>query len=234
MNPRLNALLEHLPVPEYELFLPHLELISMVRGDVLFDAEQTLDFVYFPVGAVISIICEVDGGHSIEINMVGSTSMVGLTNIGTPSFYKAEVRASGFAYRMSFSTYQQLRQSCPVFMKLHAAAQLGSLRYISLTSACGKHHTIEQQLVRWLLFNLDRTFTPQIIVTHQEVSRLLGFRREAITLTLGKLVHSGSIKLGRGEIMVTDRQLLEQLSCECYWRIQGKSRPTFTSLLKKH
>jgi hypothetical protein len=85
-----------------------------------------------------------------------------------------------------------------------------------------------------LLFNLDRTFTPQIIVTHQEVSRLLGFRREAITLTLGKLVHSGSIKLGRGEIMVTDRQLLEQLSCECYWRIQGKSRPTFTSLLKKH
>ena len=229
MNPRLNGLLRDLPAPEYEQFLPHLELISLIKGDVLFKTGELPCSVYFPVGAVISIMCELEDGFSVEINMVGTTSMVGLTHVGKTSFYRAEVRGSGFTYRMPFDKYQALLQRCPVFINLKTQAQLRSLRYVGITGACGKHHAIEQQLIRWILINLDRSITPQIWVTHNELSRLLGFRREAITLTLGKLVDMQAVKLGRGELVVTDRAKLEALSCECYWRITDQAKPQFAT-----
>ena len=230
MNPRHNALLEHLPATEYEQFLPHLELKSLVKGDVLFKTGELPRHVYFPVGAVISIMCEFEDGYSVEFNMVGTTSMVGLTNVGGPSFYRAEVRGSGFAYCVAFDKFQHIRKSCPIFVGHQSQAQLNSLRYISLTGACGKHHSVDQQLIRWILINLDRSVTPQIFVTHSELSRLLGFRREAITLALGKLAEIHAITLARGELVVLDRLKLEERSCECYWRITEKSRPQFTSL----
>jgi CRP-like cAMP-binding protein len=224
MNPRHNALLEHLPISEYGLFLADLELVSLVRGDVLFETDQAPSFVYFPVGALISIICEVEDDFSVELNMVGKNSMVGVSNIGVPSFYKAEVRSSGFAYRMEFNRFREMRKSCPAFLKAQAHAQLNAIRYIALTGACSKLHTIEQQLVRWLLVNIDRNSNLKIVITHNDLSRLLGFRREAITLTLGRLAELGWIKLGRGELEVVNRNELERMTCQCYWRISTGAR----------
>jgi CRP-like cAMP-binding protein len=231
MNPRHHDLLAALPTQEYALFFPHLELVSHTKGQVLFETGEVPPYVYFPVGAVVSIICELDGKQNFESNMVGRSSMVGLTNTGLESFYKAEVRSSGLSYRIHAHTFRQLRKQCPVFVEALTVAQAGSLRYTSFTGACSRHHPIDQQILRWMLISLDCGFQSSIEVTHAELSRLLGFRREAITLTLGKLVESGSIKLGRGEIEVIDRAALENQACECYWRIANKKRLSFTSLV---
>lgn len=232
MNPRHHDLLAPLPTQEYELFFPHLELVSLTKGQVLFDTGEVPPFVYFPVGAVVSIICELDGNLNIESNMVGRSSMVGLTNTGLESFYKAEVRSSGLAYRINAQIYRQLRKQCPMFIEGLTLAQAASLRYTSFTGACARHHPIDQQMLRWMLISLDRSFLSTIDITHSELSRLLGFRREAVTLTLGRLVEAGAIKLGRGAIEVIDRTALEKQACECYWRISGKQRLSFTTLVR--
>lgn len=222
-----------MPPQEYELFFPHLELVSLTKGQVLFDTDDIPPYVYFPVGAMVSIICELDGNRHIESNMVGLSSMVGLTNSGLESFYKAQVRSSGLSYRILANTYHHLRKQCPAFMEALNIAQANSLRYTSFTGACARHHSIDQQMLRWMLISLDRSFQSTIDITHAELSRLLGFRREAITLTLGKLVENGTIKLGRGAIEVIDRVALEKQACECYWRISGKKRLSFTSLVNQ-
>lgn len=233
MNPRHHELLASLPAQEYDLFFPHLELVSLTKGQVLFDTDDIPPYVYFPVGAVVSIICELDGNQHFESNMVARSSMVGLTNSGQESFYKAEVRSSGLSYRINANTYRQVRKQCPVFIEALTIAQAASLRYTSFTGACARHHSIDQQILRWMLISLDRSVQSIIDITHAELSRLLGFRREAITLTLGKLVENGTIKLGRGAIEAIDRVALEKQACECYWRISGKKRLSFTSLVNQ-
>ena len=232
MNPRHNELLANLPPEEFQRFLGRLELASLSRGQILFHKGEVPTHVYFPVGALVSVICELEDGVSMESNMVGKSSVLGLSNYGVPSFYTAKVRASGFAYRLELSYYRQILNKCPTYVEALNHAQLTSFRYISINGACAKNHRMEQQLARWMLVNLDRTFDKKVHITHAELSSLLGFRREVITTTLGKMEEAGAIARGRGMIEVTQREALEKLSCDCYWQISGKPRPVFTGLLQ--
>jgi len=231
MNPRNNELLAAMPEHEYAVFLQYLELVSLFEGQVLFETGQVPTDVYFPVGAVISVICELDGKFQMETNMVGSSTLLGQSNTEVKSFYTAKVRKSGLAYRMNLQLYRRLRKECPVYMESLAHVQLASFRYISLTAACGRHHAVEQQVLRWMLIYMDRAKTSVISISHAELAQLVGCRRVAVTMSLGKLVARGGLKLGRGQLEVLNRANLEQQACECYWRISGKARSNFVNLI---
>ena len=228
---RDNYLLAQLTEAEFEKFHPHLELRSLSKGEVLVRVNQIGRHVYFPIGAVVSICIELEDGYSVENTMVGKSGMVGLTSSGQPSFYTAKVKDAGFAYRMRVPDYLAIREHCPSFMIAHRGSLVASARHLHFAAVCGKHHSVEQQIIRWLLNNLDRSMSNVITTTQQELSELLGFSREFITVVLGRLSIQGLILIARGQLEVPDRTSLEERSCECYWLARGLSRPLFTALL---
>lgn len=230
-NLRSNHLFANLPDGEVALFEPHLELLSLTKEKVLFDFDEVPEHVYFPIGAIVSVFCELEDGGSVETAMVGKTGMVGLSNSGQPSFYKAVVKGSGLAYRIKLSSFLKVRHDCPVFLDNYHDAIFASFRNIHFVAACGKLHSVDQQIVRWLLTNLDRSASNTVMATHAEIAKVLGFRREAVTLALGKLIAGGLIVTSRGLVEVPDRNGLEKRSCECYWLANGMRRPRFEALL---
>jgi len=228
MSPRINELLADLPESEYQILYPHLELVSLSKGQDLFQLGEVPSHVYYPAGAVVSVMKDMEDGFSVETYMLGKSSLVGHCAFMGPSYYRANVRSSGLAYKMPFATLRQLVPLCPG----HTQAVMQSLgrmiAQLSQTIVCGKHHSVEKQLMRWMLITLDRTFQPTIEMTHQEISERLGFRREAITLALGKLTERGHIHIRRGTIEVICREALEAQVCHCYWIGQEKIKPDFS------
>lgn len=202
-----------------------MELVSLSKGQTLFRAGELPTHVHFLVGAVVSMMNDMTDGYSVETYMLGRTCMVGAAATDGPSFYRATVRGAGLAYRMALPDLERLRQECPVFRQEAMQALRQMAMQMAQTIACAKRHSVEQQLIRWVLTTLDRTLSASIAITHLELSEILGFRREAITLTFGKLAELGCVKISRGQIEVPDRQNLEHYACECYWSGQGKIRP---------
>ena len=202
-----------------------MELVSLVKGETIFKMGDIPTHVYYPVGAIVSMMIDMADGYSVETYMLGKSSTVGALN--APSFYRAYVRSSGLAYRLPMSILQREYLFCPVYMRVAMTAMRGMLMQLSQSIACGKHHSVEQQLIRWMLITLDRISTSKIAITHKELSGILGFRREAMTLSLSlkKLTGLGYIESRRGEIEVINRKGLEALSCDCYWIGQEKKRP---------
>lgn len=230
MSPRINELLAHLPDSEYQQIQPHLELTCLAKGQDLFQAGDMPSHVYYPAGAMISVMKDMEDGFSVETFMLGKSSLVGHCAFFGPSFYRANVRSSGLAYKISVATLRRLMPTCPVHMQ-SAMQSLGrAIAQLSQAVVCCKHHSVEKQLVRWMLITLDRIFEPVIEMTHQEISERLGFRREAITLALGKLMERGHIHIRRGIIEVIDREALEAQVCDCYWIGQEKTKPNFSQL----
>lgn len=223
MTPRFNTLLAELPASEYEKLAPHMELVSLVKGETIFKMGDIPTHVYYPVGAIVSMMIDMADGYSVETYMLGKSSTVGALN--APSFYRAYVRSSGLAYRLPMSILQREYLFCPVYMRVAMTAMRRMLMQLSQSIACGKHHSLEQQLIRWMLITLDRISTSKIAITHKELSDILGFRREAMTLSLKRLTGLGYIESRRGEIEVINRKGLEALSCDCYWIGQEKKRP---------
>lgn len=228
MSPRINKLLTDLPESEYQLLLPHLELVTLSKGQDLFQLAEMPSHVHYPIGAVVSVMMDMEDGYSVETFMLGMSNMVGNYAFWGPSFFRANVRSSGLAYRIPLPVLRQLLPSCPT----HNAAMMRALgrmiAQLSQALVCGKHHSVEKQLLRWMLITLDRTFQPVIEMTHQEISERLGFRREAITLALGKLMERGHIHIRRGTIEVINREALEMQVCDCYWIGQERTKPDFS------
>ena len=225
MTPRCNELLSAIPDHEFNAMTSHMQLVSLVKGQTLFEAGQTPQTVHYPVGAIVSMMLELRDGFSVETHMFGQSCMVGVGAIGMPSFYSAKVRRSGLAYRLSVAHLQQARQTCPAYVSSSHQAMQRMFRQLSLAIICGKRHSVEQQLARWMLSTLDRTPSDTIPITHLELSDLLGFRREAVTLALGKFCDTGLVACGRGQLSVLDRRRLEKLSCDCYWLGQDRPAP---------
>mgnify|MGYP000166735658 CR=1 FL=1 len=226
ISPATNSLLSDLPEAEFEILTSQMTLVSLQKGETLFHVGEVPRHVYFPVGAIVSVLIDLEDGASIETYMLGNACMVGVGTVGQPSFYRACVRNSGLAYRMTAQALLQVRQQCPTYVQRTVAATNRMLMQLAQGIACGKRHTIVQQLMRWMLITLDRTLGTHIEITHQELGEVLGFRREAITLALGKMTSKGIIQIHRGEIVVLDRPALEARVCECYWTGQQRQRPT--------
>lgn len=201
-------------------------LVSLQKGETLFQVGEIPSHVYFPIGAIVSVLIDMKDGASIETYMLGKDCMVGVGTVGQPSFYRACVRHSGLAYRMSAQAMLSIRSTCPVYVQRTVAATQRMLMQLSQAIVCGKRHTISQQLMRWMLITLDRTMGSRIEITHQELGEVLGFRREAITRALGQMTSKGFIGVHRGEIVVLDRCALEAGTCECYWVGQQRPKPT--------
>lgn len=225
MNPQKNALLAALPSEHYQALLPKLALVSLHRGQTLFEVGDEPEHVHFPVGSIISMMNDQPDGQTIEVHMLGNTCMVGVAAIDCPSFYRASVRLAGLAYRLETSELKRLRASCPAYFA-EAQKRTGLLMsHIAQRVGCIKHHSMEQQLIRWMMLMLDRLYDNTIHVTHDELSSLHGSRREAVTLALGNLARQGLVVQGRGLIQVLDRSALETISCDCYWSALGKGHP---------
>ncbi len=227
MNPRINALLHGLPNEEYDRLTAHMELVSLSKGQDLFLQGQLASHVYYPVGALVSMMMDQPDGYSVETYMMGKAGLVGWSALEQPSQHRANVRHTGLAYRIPAPVLRGLMPHCPS----HNQAILNGMRRMVMQLAqavvCGKRHTVEQQLIRWMLISLDRTLEPCFDMTHQDVAERLGFRREAITLALGKLTAMGCLVTRRGVIEVMQRECLESMACDCYWIGQEKPKPDF-------
>jgi CRP-like cAMP-binding protein len=201
-----------------ERLLPDLELMPMPLGAVLYESGDVLRHVYFPIDCIVSLLHVMESGASAEIAVVGNEGVVGVSLFmggeSTPS--RAIVQSGGIAYRL-------LGQRLKDEFNRHGEVMLLMLRYtqslitqMAQTAACNRHHTIDQQLCRWLLLSLDRLSGQRLTMTQELIANMLGVRREGVTDAAGKLQRLGIIHYQRGEITVLDRPLLEANSCECY------------------
>lgn len=217
-NPEQNRLLAALPADAKTRFFPLLKLVELNLGDVIYEAGQPIAFVYFPIGCIVSLLHVMISGASAEISVVGNEGVVGVAvfmgSESTPN--RTIVQSHGLAYRMHSS---DLRDE----FNHHAAVRVLMLRYtqvlitqMSQTAVCNRHHSIDQQLCRWLLLSLDRLPNNHLTMTQELIANMLGVRREGVTEAALKLQKLGVIEYHRGHITVLDRPRLESFCCECY------------------
>ena len=217
--PSHNRLLAALPAEVYARLLPDLEPISMPLGKVLYESGAQLEHIYFPLpDCIVSMLYVMEDGSSAEIAVVGDEGMVGIALFmggdTTPS--RAVVQSAGQAFRLRGKalTGEFERNSGLQILLLRYTQAL--ITQMSQTAACNRHHSVEQQLCRWLLLSLDRLSTTTLTMTHELIANMLGVRREGVTDAAGKLQARGLIRYSRGRIEILDRAGLEAAVCECY------------------
>jgi len=217
-NPNQNHLLAALLDTEFDRISPHLEPQMMRLGDVLYESGGKLNYVYFPTSAIVSLHYVLENGASSEIAGVGNEGILGISLFmggdTTPS--RAVVQTSGHGYRLkSHILMEEFNRAGPV-MRLLLRYTQALLTQMSQTAVCNRHHTVEQQLCRWLLLTLDRLDGSELIMTQELIANMLGVRREGVTVAAGNLQKYGYISCRRGHISVLDRAGLESTTCECY------------------
>jgi|SRR5687768_2154844 len=217
-QPNQNHLLAALPAAELERLKPHLELIHLPLGDVLSESGGRLSYVYFPTSTIISLHYILENGASSEIAGVGNEGMLGISLFmggeSTPSW--ATVQTAGYGYRLKAALLMQEFNQGGAVQRLLLRYTQALITQISQTAVCNRHHTIEQQLCRWLLLTLDRLNSQELVMTQELIASMLGVRREGITEAAGKLQQAGIIRYRRGHITVLDRAGLHEHVCECY------------------
>ena len=217
-SPAQNHILEALPTAERARLFPHLKLVSLSLGAVLYESGDAQRYIYFPIDAIVSLLYVLKDGSSAEIAVVGNDGAVGIALFmgGATTTNRAIVQSAGSAYRM---TRRRLRQE----FERHGEMLHVLLRYtqalitqMAQTAVCNRHHSVDQQLCRWLLLSLDRLASKELNMTQELIANMLGVRREGVTEAAGKLQKLGVIEYRRGKITVLDRTRLETLACECY------------------
>jgi CRP-like cAMP-binding protein len=224
-GPKQNRLLAILPADVQERLLPHMELIELPLGKVLYESGDTLRYVYFPTNSIVSLLYVMESGASAEISVVGNEGLIGVALFmgGESTTSRAIVQSAGQAYRL-------LGQRLKDEFNRHGALLHTLLRYtqalitqMAQTAVCNRHHSIDQQLCRWLLLSLDRLEGNELVMTQELIANMLGVRREGVTDAAGRLQCLGVIEYHRGHIQVLNRAKLENLSCECYAVVRKES-----------
>ena len=217
-SPNQNHLLAALPAAEFERLAPHLELAPMLLGDILYEPGGQLQHAYFPTTAIVSLQYVMESGASAETAGVGNEGVVGISLFmggdTTPS--SAVVQTAGHAYRLQANLLKQEFNRAGLTQRLLLRYTQALVTQMFQTAACNRHHSIEQQLCRWLLLTLDRLPSNDLIMTQELVASMLGVRREGVTEAAGKLQGAGFIVYRRGHIKVLERSGLESRACECY------------------
>jgi CRP-like cAMP-binding protein len=217
-SPVQNHLLAALPESIRASFFSRLERIDLPLGEVLFEAGDDLQWVYFPTDSIVSLLYVMENGDSAEIAVVGNDGVVGVAVFmgGVSSSSRAVVQSAGSAYRLSSKRLQEEFNQHGALMVLLLRYTQSLITQMAQTAVCNRHHTIVQQLCRWLLLSLDRLSTNQLCMTQELIANMLGVRREGVTDAAGKLQKLNIIEYARGHITVLDRPKLEKMSCECY------------------
>lgn len=217
-NPNQNHLLAALPAAEFERLSPHLEEAPMPLGQVLYEPGGQLRHAFFPTTAIVSLHYVTESGASAETAGVGNEGLVGVSLFmggdTTPS--SAVVQTAGHGYRLDRHVLKQEFDRGGPLQRLLLRYTQALMTQMAQTAACNRHHSLEQQLCRWLLLTLDRLPTSELTMTQELVAGMLGVRREGVTEAAGKLQRAGLISYRRGHISVLDRHGLEAHTCECY------------------
>jgi CRP-like cAMP-binding protein len=217
-NPRHNRLLAALPDSIWRRWQPEMELVKLPLGEVLYESGVTLSHAYFPTDAIVSLLYVMENGASAEIAVAGNDGLIGISLFmggeSTPS--RAVVQSAGHAYRMKATALkEEFRSQTPVLHLLLRYTQ-ALITQMAQTAVCNRHHSVDQQLCRWLLLSLDRLPSDDLVMTQELISNMLGVRREGVTEAASKLQKAGIIRYARGHITVLDRPGLERITCECY------------------
>ncbi|EER62309.1 transcriptional regulator, Crp/Fnr family [Acidovorax delafieldii 2AN] len=217
-SPLQNQLLAALPEAELQRWLPHLEPVELNLGQVLYESGAAMLYVYFPTSTIVSLLYVLEDGASAEIAVVGFEGLVGISIFmgggTTPS--RAVVQSAGSGYRLRADVIkQEFERSGPVMHLLLRYTQ-ALITQMAQTAVCNRHHSLDQQLCRWLLLSLDRLQSNQLVMTQELIANMLGVRREGVTEAALKLQRAGLISYARGRIDVLDRPGLEGRTCECY------------------
>jgi CRP-like cAMP-binding protein len=217
-DPRTNHLLAALPPAEWQRWQLELEPVEMPLGQVLYESGSTLSHVYFPSTAIVSLLYVMENGASAEIAVVGHEGIVGVALFmggeSTPS--RAVVQSAGQGFRLKAQTIKhEFDRSHPVMHLLLRYTQ-ALITQMAQTAVCNRHHSLDQQLCRWLLLSLDRLPDSELRMTQELIANMLGVRWEGVTDAALKLQKAGLIRYARGRIVVLDRDAPEQRSCECY------------------
>lgn len=213
-----NHLLAALPDVEAQRWLPQLERVDMPLGQVLYESGGTLSHVYFPTTAIVSLLYVMENGASAEIAVVGNEGIVGISLFmgGDSTSSRAVVQSAGLGYRLKAQIMKDdFNRAGPVLHLLLRYTQ-ALITQMAQTAVCNRHHSLDQQLCRWLLLSLDRLQGNELVMTQELIANMLGVRREGVTEGALKLQQAGLIRYARGHISVLDRDGLEKRSCECY------------------
>ena len=207
-----------MPAAEFERLSSDLELVEMPLGKVLYESGARLDHVYFPTTCIVSLLYVLENGASAEIAVVGNEGILGISLFmggeTTPS--RAVVQSAGFGYRLKAPLLkQEFNRAGPVLRLLLRYTQ-ALITQMTQTAVCNRHHSVEQQLCRWLLLSIDRLSSSSLNMTQELIANMLGVRREGVTEAAGNLQRAGLIRYNRGHIDVIDRPGLEEAVCECY------------------
>ena len=215
---RKNQLLDALPDMEWQRWLPQLEPVDMPLGLVLYESGATLSHVYFPTTAIVSLLYVMENGASAEIAVVGNEGIIGISLFmggeSTPS--RAVVQSAGKGIRLKAQVVkEEFNRAGPVLHLLLRYTQ-ALITQMAQTAVCNRHHSLDQQLCRWLLLSLDRLQDNELVMTQELIANMLGVRREGVTEAALKLQQDGLIRYARGRITVLDRPAIERRTCECY------------------
>jgi len=217
-SPKQNHLLDALPAEDYARLLPDLELVPMPLGWVVYESGVHMDYVYFPTTSIVSLLYVTENGASAEIAITGNEGLIGISLFmggeSTPS--RAVVQSEGDAYRLKEIVLKKEFALGGQLQHLALRYTQALITQMSQTAVCNRHHSVDQQLCRWLLLSMDRLAGNELRMTQDLISNMLGVRREGVTEAAGHLQAAGLIRYSRGKITVLDRPGLEQRVCECY------------------
>ncbi len=217
-DPRRNHLLAALPPAEWERWRPLLEPVDMPLGEVIYESGATLSHVYFPATSIVSLLYVMESGASAEIAVVGNEGVVGISLFmgGESTTSRAVVQSAGAGYRLRSSVVKREFNLAGMAMHLLLRYTQALITQMSQTAVCNRHHSLDQQLCRWLLLSLDRLDGLELVMTQELIANMLGVRREGVTEAALRLQRLGMIRYARGRITVLDRPALEARTCECY------------------
>jgi len=224
-SPTENHLLAALPTEDLERLVPSLTLVPLPLGEALYEAGSKLRHVYFPTTSIVSLLYVMADGASAEIAVVGNEGLIGVSLFmggeTTPS--RAVVQSAGHAYQLTGKILKEEFTRGGAMQHLLLRYTQALLTQMAQTAVCNRHHSLDQQLCRWLLLSLDRLPSNELVMTQELIANMLGVRREGVTEAAGKLQEAGVIQYSRGRITVLDRPALEARTCECYAVVKAES-----------
>src|SRR6185312_1547827 len=223
--PTKNHLIAALPAASYERLLPHFDPVVLPLGWSVYESGDRLAHVYFPTEGIVSLLYVMEDGASAEIAVTGNEGPVGISLFmgGESTISRAVVQSARYAYRLNAALVKSEFARGDEFQQLLLRFTQALITQMSQTAVCNRHHTVEQQLCRWLLLSLDRLPTNQLAMTQELIANMLGVRREGVTEAAGHLQQAGLIQYQRGHITVLDRPKLAERVCECYAVVKRES-----------
>ncbi len=233
-SPQQNHILNALPPAERERLFPHLRPVKLALGAVLYEPGDTLRHIYFPTDSIVSLLYVLEDGASAEIAVVGNEGAIGVALFmgGETTTNRAIVQSAGCAYRLTGKRLKHEFERHGDMLHILLRYTQALFTQMAQTAVCNRHHSVDQQLCRWLLLSLDRLPSNKLVMTQELIANMLGVRREGVTEAAGKLQKLGVIRYRRGQITVLDRARLEQLSCECYAAVKTETDRLLPSTIK--